>query len=71
MTEADHPTLFMLPFLAATGHHGAVTIDGPAVTVTVTASVDYAFPSPGFPDHVTGTATATIRRGVDGQEPGG
>ena len=36
--------------LAASGYSGAVTVDGIAVTVTVTGSVAYAFPSPGFPD---------------------
>jgi hypothetical protein len=57
--------------LAAGGYRGSVTIDGATVTVTVTAPVAYAFPSPGFPDSVVGTATATARRGVTGQEEGG
>lgn len=57
--------------LATAGYRGTVRIDGAAVTVTVTAAVDYAFPSPGFPDQVVGAATATARRGVDGHEPGG
>ena len=57
--------------LAAGGYHGSVTVDGVTVTVTVTAPVVYAFPSPGFPDSVVGTATATARRGVTGHEEGG
>jgi hypothetical protein len=57
--------------LDAAGYSGSVTIDGAAVTVTVTARVAYAFPSPGFPATVTGVATATARRGVDGSETGG
>ena len=56
--------------LAASGYSGAVTVDGTAVTVTVTGSVAYAFPSPGFPDQVTGTAAAVARRGVTGAEGG-
>jgi hypothetical protein len=56
--------------LAASGYSGAVTVDGSAVTVTVTGSVVYAFPSPGFPDQVTGTASAIARRGVTGTEGG-
>ena len=50
--------------LAASGHGGNVTIDGQTVTVTITATVDYAFPSPGFPAAVSGTATAVAVRGV-------
>ena len=57
--------------LAAAGYEGVVTVDGLGVTVVVTASIDYAFPSPGFPRFVNGTATATARRGVDGLESGG
>ena len=57
--------------LDAAGYRGEITVDGPTVTVTVTAPVDYAFPSPGFADRVTGTATAAARRGVTGTEPGG
>lgn len=57
--------------LAATGHQGSVSVDGLTVTVVVTAAVDYAFPSPGFPGRVIGTATAAVRPGVDGSEAGG
>jgi Flp pilus assembly protein TadG len=57
--------------LAATGYTGSIAIDGDRVTVTVTAVVAYAFPSPGFPTQVTGTATAVARRGVTGTEIGG
>lgn len=57
--------------LTATGHTGIVSIDGEDVTVVVTATVDYAFPSPGFPTDVTGRATAFAHRGVTGDEIGG
>jgi hypothetical protein len=56
--------------LAAGGYTGAVTVDGTLVTVTVTARVDYGFPSPGFPATVTGTASAVARTGVAGSEGG-
>ena len=56
--------------LDTSGYRGNVTIDGVAVTVTVTAGVDYAFPAPGFPNTVRGSSTATVRRGVDGTEGG-
>ena len=56
--------------LAASGYSGTVNVDGASVTVTVTGSVDYAFPAPGFPGTVTGTASAIARRGVTGGEGG-
>jgi Flp pilus assembly protein TadG len=56
--------------LAATGYSGTVTIDGLTVTVTVDVPVDYAFPSAGFPSSVSGSATAVVQRGVNGQEGG-
>ena len=56
--------------LAATGYTGTVTIDGLSVTVTVDVPVDYAFPSAGFPSSVSGSATAVVQRGVNGQEGG-
>ena len=56
--------------LAVSGYRGAVDVDGASVTVTVTGAVDYAFPAPGFPDSVTGTASAIARRGVTGSEGG-
>lgn len=56
--------------LAAAGYAGSVVVDGESVTVTVNAPVEYAFPSPGFPSEVTGTATAVARRGVNGDEGG-
>ena len=49
---------------------GKITVDGISVTVTVTGAVGYAYPSPGFPDSVTGTASAIARRGVTGAEGG-
>ena len=55
---------------AATGYTGTVIIDGLTVTVTVDVPVDYAFPSVGFPSSVSGSATAVVHRGVNGQEGG-
>lgn len=56
--------------LAATGYTGIVTVDGLTVTVTVDVPVDYAFPSAGFPSSVSGSASAVVQRGVNGQEGG-
>ena len=56
--------------LAATGYTGVVTVDGLTVTVTVDVPVDYAFPSAGFPSSVSGSASAVVQRGVNGQEGG-
>lgn len=55
--------------LAAGGHSGSVAVDGDTVTVTATAPVTYAFPSPGFPRVVSGTATAVAARGVTSASP--
>jgi hypothetical protein len=59
-----------LAVLTAAGYSGTVEINGEQVTVTVSAPVDYAFPSPGFPGEVRGSATAVARRGVVGDEGG-
>jgi Flp pilus assembly protein TadG len=56
--------------LAASGHGGVVTVDGTSVRVVVTVGVRYAFPAPGFPASVTGTAAAVAQRGVNGTEGG-
>lgn len=56
--------------LAAAGMAGSVVVDGETVTVSVVAPVAYAFPAPGFPTEVTGSATAVARRGVNGDEGG-
>ena len=56
--------------LAAAGMAGSVVVEGEVVTVTVAAPVGYAFPAPGFPSEVTGSATAVARRGVIGDEGG-
>ena len=56
--------------LASTGYTGIVTVDGLTVTVTVDVPVDYAFPSAGFPSSVSGSASAVVQRGVNGQEGG-
>lgn len=50
--------------VAASGYSANVTIDGETVIVNVTVAVDYAFPAPGFPAGVTGTASAVAARGV-------
>lgn len=56
--------------LAASGYSGTIAVDGVAVTVTVDVPVDYTFPAAGFPASVSGSATAVVQRGVDGQEGG-
>lgn len=56
--------------IAASGYSGDVSVDGETVTVTVSAGVGYAFPAPGFPESVSGSATAVAQRGVTGQEEG-
>ncbi len=71
LLDADGATARANQVLGATGHHGTVSVQGQTVTVVVTAAVGYAFPSPGFPARVTGTATAAVRPGVDGTEAGG
>jgi hypothetical protein len=52
------------------GYSGSVSVSNDVVTVTVSAAVNYAFPSAGFPDSVSGTSTAVVARGVTGQEGG-
>lgn len=49
---------------AASGYTSAVSVQGTSATVTVNGAVSYSFASPGFPDSVTATATATVQRGV-------
>ena len=56
--------------LSASGHSGSVSIDGTTVTVTVFAVVDYAFPAPGFPATISGSASAVAVSGVAGTEGG-
>jgi hypothetical protein len=56
--------------LSAGGYTGVVSVNDASVTVIVTAPVDYAFPSPGFPATVTGAASAAPRPGVTGDEGG-
>ncbi|HEY9378070.1 MAG TPA: pilus assembly protein TadG-related protein [Jiangellaceae bacterium] len=55
---------------SAAGYSGSVAVSGLTVTVSVTAGVDYAFPAPGFPGAVTGSASSTAVRGVQGDEGG-
>ena len=54
----------------AAGHTGTVSVDGTQVTVEVQVHVDYAFPTPGSPTTVTGSATAIATAGVSGLEGG-
>jgi hypothetical protein len=54
--------------IAAAGYAGSVTIDGDTVSVHVTGTVRYAFPAPGFPSTVSGSATAVAVRGVSSAE---
>ena len=56
--------------IAASGYSGVVSVDGGTVTVSVTAGIDYAFPSPGFPGSVDATASAIAVSGVTGEEGG-
>ncbi|MGB3737056.1 MAG: pilus assembly protein TadG-related protein [Ilumatobacter sp.] len=56
--------------LSASGYAGGVSVNGLTVTVTATGSVDYAFPSPGFPSSLTSSATSSAVRGVQGDEGG-
>jgi Flp pilus assembly protein TadG len=56
--------------IGAAGYSGSVSVDGSTVTVTVSAGVDYAFPSPGFPAAVDATASAVAVGGVTGEEGG-
>ena len=54
----------------AAGYAGTVTVDGFTVSVVVTGTVDYTFPSPGFTPNVSGHAQAELVRGVTGNEGG-
>ncbi len=56
--------------LAASGYSGSVSVNGLAVTVNASGSVNYAFPAPGFPSSLSASATATAVRGVQGDEGG-
>lgn len=56
--------------ISASGYAGSINIDGAVVTVSVSAGVNYAFPAPGFPSRVSGSASAVVQRGVTGQEGG-
>lgn len=56
--------------IGASGYSGTVRVDGSTVTVSVSAGIDYAFPSPGFPGSVDATASAVAVGGVTGDEGG-
>jgi len=70
LVDPDAATERAQRVLAAAGMAGSVVVDGATVTVSVIAPVSYAFPAPGFPTEVTGSATAVARRGVNGDEGG-
>ena len=70
LIDPDAATGRAQAILAATGYAGTVTVDGLTVSVTVDVPVDYAFPSAGFPSSVSGSATAVLQRGVNGEEGG-
>ena len=70
LVDEGRATERALAVLAASGYAGSVVVDGDEVTVVVSAAVDCAFPSPGFPGEVEGSATAVARRGVTGDEGG-
>jgi Flp pilus assembly protein TadG len=53
--------------IGSAGYTGTVTVDGQTVVVTVNAGIDYAFPSPGFPNGVSATASAVAVSGVTGE----
>lgn len=55
--------------IGSAGYSGSVFVEGNTVTVSVLVAVDFAFPSPGFPDTISGTSTAIALRGVT--QPGG
>lgn len=56
--------------ITASGYTGSVDVTGDTVRVQITATIDYHFPSPGFPAAVTGSATAVAQPGVSGTEGG-
>src|SRR3954454_4863700 len=58
------PTARAESVIAAAGYTGTVWVDGTEVTVSVQVGVDYAFPTPGSPAAVTGSATAVATAGV-------
>lgn len=56
--------------IGASGYVGSINVNGSSVTVTISAGIDYAFPSPGFPASVNATASAVAVSGVTGDEGG-
>lgn len=56
--------------ITASGYTGTVDVTGDTVRVQITATIDYHFPSPGFPAVATGSATAVAQPGVSGTEGG-
>lgn len=70
VVNAESAVTHAQTIVSLAGYGGTVSVGGDTVTVTVTASVDYAFPSPGFLASVSGTSTAVVARGVTGSEGG-
>lgn len=68
--DADAAAERAQAIIGAAGYSGTVNVDGATVTVAVSAGIDYAFPSPGFPGSVDATATAVAVAGVTGDEGG-
>ncbi len=56
--------------LGSLGVNGVTAVAGLTVTVTASRGVDYAFPAPGFAAVVSGRASASAQRGVQGDEGG-
>jgi len=68
--DADAAAQRAQAIIGAAGYSGTVSVDGVTVTVSVSAGIDYAFPSPGFPGTVDASATAVAVAGVTGDEGG-
>jgi Flp pilus assembly protein TadG len=68
LLDSEGAALRAQAIIGAAGYSGSVSVDGSTVTVTISAGVDYAFPSPGFPATVDATASAVAVGGVTGGE---
>lgn len=55
--------------LAGHGVTGSVTVGDWSATVSVSATVSYGFPAPGFPTSMSATSSATAVRSVTGGSP--
>ncbi len=54
--------------LASQGYHGAVSVTGGEVIVSVDASIAHTFPMPWLPTNVRVVASADLVRGIDGTQ---